>query len=39
MNGKIIFILLAALALAFAPAGPAAAAEQSFDLTIPGCTA
>jgi hypothetical protein len=31
--------LLAGLMLVFTLAGPLAAAEQTFDLTIPGCTA
>jgi hypothetical protein len=38
MKGKTIFSLLAGLMLVFALAGPLAAAEQTFDLTIPGCT-
>ena len=38
MNGKTIFGLLAGLMLVFVLAWPLAAAEQTFDLTIPGCT-
>ena len=38
MNGKTIFGLLAGLILVFVLAGPLAAAEQTFDVTIPGCT-
>lgn len=39
MKRKTIFGLLAGLMLAFAFAWPLAAAEQAFELTIPGCTA
>jgi hypothetical protein len=38
MNGKTIFGLLAGLMLLFVLAWPLAAAEQTFDLTIPDCT-
>jgi hypothetical protein len=40
MNGKTktIFGFLAGLMLIFVLAWPLAAAEQKFDLTIPGCT-
>ncbi len=38
MNGKKIFGILAGLMLVFVLAWPLAAAEKSFDLTIPGCT-
>lgn len=38
MNRKTIFGLLAGLMLVFVLAGPLAAAEQTFDVTIPGCT-
>jgi len=38
MNGKRIIGLLAGLMLVLALAGPLAAEEKSFDLTIPGCT-
>ena len=38
MNGKTTFGLLAGLMLVFALSWPLAAAEQTFDLTIPGCT-
>ena len=39
MNGKKILGILAGLMLVFVLAWPLAAAEKSFDLTIPGCTA
>lgn len=39
MKRKTIFGLLAGLMLVFALSWPLAAAEQTFDLTIPGCTA
>jgi|GEM_PF-1954908 len=39
MNGKKIFGILAGLMLVFVLTWPLAAAEKSFDLTIPGCTA
>jgi hypothetical protein len=39
MNGKKIFGILAGLMLVFVLAWPLAAAEKSFELTIPGCTA
>ena len=39
MNGTKIFGLLAGLMLVFVLTWPLAAAEKSFDLTIPGCTA
>jgi len=39
MNWKKIFGLLAGLMLVFVLAWPLAAAEKSFELTIPGCTA
>ena len=38
MKRKTIFGLLAVLMLFFVLASPLAAAEQTFDLTIPGCT-
>ena len=38
MGGKKIFGLLAGLMLVFVLVWPLAAAEQTFDLTIPGCT-
>lgn len=38
MNGKKIFGLLAGLMLVLVLVGPLAAADQTFDLTIPGCT-
>jgi hypothetical protein len=38
MNRKTIFGLLAGFMLVFTLASPLAAAEQAFDLTIPGCT-
>ena len=39
MNGKKIFGVLAGLMLVFVLTWPLAAAEKSFELTIPGCTA
>jgi hypothetical protein len=39
MKGKRIFGMLAGLMLVFVLAWPLAAAENSFELTIPGCTA
>jgi hypothetical protein len=39
MNRKTIFGLLAGFMLVFVLAWPLAAAEQTFELTIPGCTA
>ena len=39
MNGKKIFGLLAGLMLVFVLTWPLVAAEKSFELTIPGCTA
>lgn len=39
MNGKKILGILAGLMLVFVLAWPLAAAENSFELTIPGCTA
>ena len=39
MNGKRILGILAGLMLVFVLIWPLAAAEKSFDLTIPGCTA
>ena len=39
MNGKKILGILAGLMLVFVLAWPLAAAEKSFELTIPGCTA
>jgi hypothetical protein len=40
-NGKTMFAaaLLACMVWIFALAGPLAAEEKSFELTIPGCTA
>lgn len=39
MNRKKIVCLLAGFVLVFVFARPLAAAEQTFELTIPGCTA
>jgi hypothetical protein len=39
LNGKKIFGALAGIMLVFMLAWPLAAAEKSFELTIPGCTA
>ena len=39
MNGKKILGILAGLMLIFVLTWPLAAAENSFELTIPGCTA
>jgi len=39
MNGKKILGILAGLMLVFVLTWPLAAAERSFELTIPGCTA
>ena len=39
MNGKKIFGILAGLMLVFVLTWPLAAAEQTFELNIPGCTA
>lgn len=39
MNGRKIFGLLAGLMLVFVLTWPLTAAENSFELTIPGCTA
>jgi hypothetical protein len=39
MNGKKIFGILAGLMLVFVLTWPLAAAEKSFELTVPGCTA
>ena len=39
MNGKKILGLLAGLMLVFVLAWPLAAADQAFELNIPGCTA
>ena len=38
-NGKKIFSTLAGIMLVFMLVWPLAAAEKSFELTIPGCTA
>ena len=38
MKGKTVVGLLAGLMLVFVLSSPLAAAEQTFDLTIPGCT-
>ena len=38
MKGKTTFSLLAVFMLLFVLVSPLAAAEQTFDLTIPGCT-
>jgi hypothetical protein len=37
MNGKRIFSVLAGLMLVFVLTWPLAAAEKSFELTVPGC--
>jgi hypothetical protein len=39
LNGKKIFGALTGIMLVFILAWPLAAAEKSFELTIPGCTA
>jgi hypothetical protein len=39
MNGKKILSILAGLMLVFVLTWPLAAAEKSFELTIPGCAA
>lgn len=39
INGKKILGILAGVMLVFVFAWPLAAAEKSFDLIIPGCTA
>jgi hypothetical protein len=39
MNGKFFWGLLAGLMLVLILTGPLAAAEQTFELNIPGCTA
>lgn len=39
INGKKILGILAGVMLVFVLAWPLVAAEKSFDLTIPGCTA
>ena len=39
MNRKKVFGLLAGLMLVFVLTWPLSAAEKSFELTIPGCTA
>jgi len=39
MNGKYFLSLLAGLVLVLAFTCPLAAAEQTFELNIPGCTA
>lgn len=38
MSGKTFFGFLAGLMLVFVLTSPLAAAERTFDLTIPGCT-
>lgn len=38
-NGKKIFSALIGILIVFMLAWPLAAAEKSFELTIPGCTA
>jgi hypothetical protein len=39
LNGKKIFGALVGIMLVYMLAWPLAAAEKSFELTIPGCTA